>query len=516
MDTIDKLNKEFIELNKPNWSDIKSSKPKILVEGFLNVPNYLIAAATTARAINEVKNYEPIVIISGNSEDKAEVEKIFESYGIKNYINIRKYKFNIIFLLKSVIATIKIYIKNPNLDEFINYELNNIKIGDLIYDTYIRHSNRYVKIKLWSLSFLKELLKSHFKFYLYYYLIRNYDFKYMILSHGIYVAGGILARIGIRNGSKVMTSRITNIRCYYNYDEIFTDEFKPSKELINFIIEKKLYTKTDEFLKKRLAGNIEQQDAISAYKNKKLYSREEFCKELKLNSSFPIVFIMVPSFSDSPHASESMLSRDYYQWFVETIKYINEIKNVNWIIKPHPLSYMYNETGEVERTIKKLKLDNIYLTPSNFSTASVFNIAKTVVTVRGTIGLEAACLGIKPVIAGRAIYSDFGIACEPKNKSEYFSLLKNIRSIITLLNEQEIITAKAIFYWRQVGAFPDSTILPKRIVLPSPDPKLINKQKEENYRMIIENLKNNNPKNDPYYLHTKKMIKENKKYLTAI
>ncbi len=523
---MDEFLNKFVNLNKPCWSNIKDSKNKILIEGFFNLPNYLVGAATIARAINDVKNYEPIVVGSDNLTKNNEIKKFFNSYGINNYIDIKSHKFNIFIVLKAIIATLKVYIVFPNLDMFINYKLNDIKIGDLIYDTHIRQNNRYSKIKLWNLSFFKELIKSHFKFYLYSHFIKKYNFKYIILSHKVYVNGGMLARIGIKYGSRIITSAITSVRCYYDYDEIFTNDFKPSKEIVTFIINKQLYKKTDELLKARFSGNIKQlswvilpenraYDVINAYKNKKIYSSEELYKKLKLNPSCSTVFIMPHAFSDAPHSNEYMLFRDYYQWFIETIKYVNNIRNINWIVKPHPSSYMYNETGEVEQIIKELKLNNIYLAPSDLSTASVFDISKTVITVSGTVGIEAACLGIKPIIAGKSIYSDFGIAFEPKDKSEYFLTLKNINSI-TPLSEQKIITAKAIFYWYYVGAFPDSTIVPKNSVVPSTDPKIINEQKIENCKAIIENLRNNNPKNDPYYIYLKKMIKEDKKYLTTI
>jgi len=515
MKTLNKLIDNLVKSNKNNWSGMKNCEQKTLVEGFLDVPNYLVPAATITRAINEVKKYEPIGIVSNNLTKNNGIKKIFNSYGIKNFIDVKSHRFNIFIILKAIIATLKVYINFSKLDMFINYKLNDIKIGDLMYDEYIRGNNRYSKVKLCSLSFFKELIKFHFKFYLYNYFIKKYDFKYIILSHRAYVVYGMLARIGIKYGSRVIISRITSVRCYYDYDEIFTEEFKPSKEIVDFIINKQLYKKTDEILKERFAGDIGQHDIINAYKNKKIYSPEELYKKLRLNPSYSTVFIMPHVFSDAPHSNENMLFRDYYQWFIETIKFINNIKNVNWVVKPHPSSYMYNETGEVEQLVRELKLNNIHLAPFDLSTASVFDISKTVVTVNGTVGIEAACLGIKPIIAGRAPYSNFGIAYEPKNKPEYFSILKNINSISSL-NEKETIIAKAMFYWRLVGAFPDSTIVPKNTVVPSPDQKIIDEQIMEGYKNIIENLKNNNPKNDPYYILLKKMIKEDKKYLTTM
>jgi len=515
MNLLNKLIDDFAKLNKNKWPEMCNNKNKILLDGFQYNPNYLISAATIARAINEVKNYEPIVIISGNLKKNNEVKKIFNSYGIKNYFDVKKYRFNIFIIFKAIITTLKVYINIPNLDMFIEYKLNDIKIGDLIYDQYIRANNRYSKIKLRSLSFFKELLKSHFKFYLYGYFIKKNDFKYIILSHRVYVSYGMLARIALKYGSRVIISGIRRLRCYYNYDEIFTYELKPDNKLIKYIINKQIYTKIDKFLEERFSGNIDQHDAINAYKNKKYYSKEELCNKLKLIHHYPIVFVMPHVFSDAPHSNEYMLFRDYYQWFLETIKYINKIKGINWIIKPHPSSYMYSETGEVEKIVMDLKLNNINLAPSDLSTASVFNISKTIITVSGTAGIEAACLGIKPIIAGKAVYSDFGIAYEPKNKHEYFSILKNI-NFISPLNEKEIIIAKAILYWTNIGAFSNSTILPLKDIVPNPEQKVMIKQTIDSCKTIIKNLKCNNPQDDPYYLGIKKMIKRNEKYLTMI
>lgn len=506
---MDVLLNKFVKLNKPMWSNIKDSKNKILIAGFPIHPHYLIGSATLAQAINEIKNYEPILLTNNKS---SEVKKIYKSYGFRKYINVRRYLFNIILLLKALISTIKVYIINYNLDDFMEYKLNKIKIGDVIYDSYIRKGNRYSSIKLWSISFYKTLLISHIRFYLFSKLINKYDFKYVIVGDRVYTGSGMLARIAIKNNTKVLLTRLTNVRCYRDYEEIFTNEYKPSKELLKYIIDKKLYKKVDSVLEKRFSGDLKQHDVINAYRHKKRYSPEELYKKLKLNPSYPTVFIIPHVFSDAPHSNESMLFRDYYQWFIETIKYVAKIKNVNWVVKPHPSSYMYNEKGEVEQIVKNLKSDYIYLAPSDLSTASIFDITKTLITVCGTVGIEAACLGIKPIIAGKATYSGFKIAHEPKSKSEYFSILEKIYSIRSL-NKEEIIIAKAVFYWSHIATFPKSTILPSEFVYPSPDIKVINKQKKEIYKKIIENLKNNNPKEDPYYLCIKNMIKEDKKYL---
>ena len=84
------------------------------------------------------------------------------------------------------------------------------------------------------------------------------------------------------------------------------------------------------------------------------------------------------------------------------------------IIKPHPLSYFFNEDGLVKRYFNQFKKKNIVLCPSNISTSLILKVADKIVTSRGTIGLEANCLGKKAILTGSSPYSHLGISLNPK------------------------------------------------------------------------------------------------------
>jgi len=138
----------------------------------------------------------------------------------------------------------------------------------------------------------------------------------------------------------------------------------------------------------------------------------------------------------------------YFSQLKDTLNFIdeNEIKNVLWLVRPHPLSKDYQEVGIVENLVKKINNKNIILCPKSISTQNLLEICDHVITTRGTIGLEFACYGKCPIIAGISSYSKLNIALEPKNKNKYFLLLKQIKKL-PKLNKKQVLKARQALYF---------------------------------------------------------------------
>ena len=156
--------------------------------------------------------------------------------------------------------------------------------------------------------------------------------------------------------------------------------------------------------------------------------------------------------SDANHAGR-FIFRDYFDQFKETIKILKNDKNTLWLVKPHPSRHYYNEQGIVEREIKKLNSQNIVLCPENITPKSVIIASDLFVTGRGTIGLEAACFGKKPILAGETFYSHLGFTKNAKNLHHYKNLLNSKKQL--LLTNKEIKIAQKAFYFM---AFKNSSI----------------------------------------------------------
>ena len=83
--------------------------------------------------------------------------------------------------------------------------------------------------------------------------------------------------------------------------------------------------------------------------------------------------------------------------------------------------------------------------PNQLSTFALIKFSDLIITGRGTIGLESACFGKKPLLAGETFYSKFGITHNPSNRNDYLQKLSRY-NIQTKLNIKQIQIAKKLFY----------------------------------------------------------------------
>lgn len=86
------------------------------------------------------------------------------------------------------------------------------------------------------------------------------------------------------------------------------------------------------------------------------------------------------------------------------------------------------------------------------NTSDLVKICDHVITGRGNIGLEFACNGKYPILAGTASYTGLGFTIESKNKKEYFEKLSNIKKI-KKLNTKKTLQAKKATYFLENNFF---------------------------------------------------------------
>ena len=94
-------------------------------------------------------------------------------------------------------------------------------------------------------------------------------------------------------------------------------------------------------------------------------------------------------------------------------------EDILFIIRPHPASKLYGEKGIAEHLLKKKNFKNIILCP-NVTTQNLIQICDTVITMKGTIGLEFAVAGKKPITCGYPPYSNMGITKNFYSKKNFF------------------------------------------------------------------------------------------------
>ena len=176
-----------------------------------------LQASICASVKNKKNNHNIFTLISDPKNIK--IIKFYKSFGENNLIYIRDGFFIVTYLtIISIIIGLYNFCKTKlfGISWFIeNSKVINIKLGDLIYDSYIRHNHKYVDLKI-GIKFLQVLIISTFKCLKISYLINKYNVKSLIINQDVMATNGAIAiRIGIKNNIKVIEPACNFKRSHY-------------------------------------------------------------------------------------------------------------------------------------------------------------------------------------------------------------------------------------------------------------------------------------------------------------
>jgi len=446
-----KVKDTFIKNNKLFWGQkdknslVNNNEKIVLVEISEKNPFELESNMRVAKTIEYIQGMSVVALLKASSKRREPYYELVESYLISKIILSSTTFNNAYHFVGSFISACKIFTRIQTLEDIENIEYKEILIGDLIYDTYIRMiAGKYSPQKDYKL----------FKFILT--AINNYktatevfdsnNVGYLVIADKCYLNHGILYRVAVQRGINALLP-VKELKLIHK-DNIHTHIYHPEltlKEMSDTLNGVDVVQEVETYFKARFSGNIEQIDVLSSYKNKNMYSKESIEELLDLNPEKKHVIIMPHAFSDFPHIAKGLYS-DYYVWLINLLKIIKDVDNVNWLIKPHPTSYVFNETGAVENLLNELGIQNVKVVPSDMNTASVKDFADVILTVRGTAGLEFSTFGIPVVTAGEGCYSGYEIDVSSSTVSEYENTVKNLDKI-PRLDESVINIAKMVFYY---------------------------------------------------------------------
>jgi hypothetical protein len=498
---------EFINENRKCWKNNNNQKIGIIVEGFLYSPTSVIEKARIAKALEEKLNVSILVLLRGFSKKSSNVYAVYKSFAIDNFLMWWAQYLNIPLLIKIFVKTLYVYIKYPRGKDLLSLQYNDIMIGDLIYDTLIRFNpGTYTIQKLNFKKHFRHIFRTLYSIEINEKLFNKYDIKAVVTSHNVYSEYGILCRIAYKYKADVYLKDM-NVFKYYDGSIPINEHFLKIKysDLSEALENTKIIKKAENYLESRFNGSDNQIDVKNAYRNKKTYSKNELFEYFKIkNLKNKNIFILAHAFSDAPHVGEGLLFNDYYHWLIETLKMLSKVENINIFVKPHPSSYMWNESGVVEKMVIEENIKNINILPKDFNTNSIKNIADCILTAQGTAGLEFSCFGIPAIIAGKGFYSGFSIAIEPKTIEEYKNIIHEIKSI-KKLDQKTIKKAKILLYLSMQNLI-RSEILPKEDIFPGDN---YDEKYKEQYKEVAYKLKNGIKMKDDFYKSIIEMEKDN-------
>jgi hypothetical protein len=174
--------------------------------------------------------------------------------------------------------------------------------------------------------------------------------------------------------------------------------------------------------------------------SKRLVGRAEVQRQLGLDPRKKSAFIFAHIAWDAPLSWGKNLFENYEQWLIETVRAACRNDAVNWVVKIHPanigkqLKERYQgepaELTALRKHVPRLP-PHVFLlhAESDFSTYSLFDLMDYCLTVRGTIGIEAASFGIPVLTAGTGRYDRRGFTVDSASREQYLDRIGRIQDI---------------------------------------------------------------------------------------
>ena len=349
---------------------------------------------------------------------------VYDSIGTEEFIRVKKSRY--IDIKYNEFCKKKINLKNKN--DLINLKINNIWVGDLIYDTFLK-IKKVPTINIHSEEFIKFFNDAVYVFFYWNEFFKKNNVKALIISHSTYLYGMVMR---IANSSKVTVYKPTFNTIYKIKKKNFTigDEF--------FSLKKKFQNLPKKIQKNGL--KLAENEIEEMYKGNKKFALGYNYKNRKVNIlkvNKNKILIAMHNFYDSPHVFGKMLFPDFYEWLNHIVE-LSKKTNHEWYFKLHP-----ENTKKDLNLIKKILSKNkkIKLISSKINNNIIFNIGiNCVLTCFGSIGYEFAYQGIKVINACvRNPHAGYGFTLNPKTITEFDHMILNIHKIKLNIKKAEIL-----------------------------------------------------------------------------
>jgi hypothetical protein len=268
-------------------------------------------------------------------------------------------------------------------------------------------------------------------------LLARWEPDALLLNDQGYIPLGPLFERAIKRGIAAYTwnaSHRDNAIILKRYDAWHTDEHPVSlsKKSWQSILarpwsEREWQRLRDEIIGCYLSGQW--YGEVGTQFDKTFPDRRTLIERLHLDPSRRTVLVFPHIFWDGTFFWGRDLFTDYESFFTETMKVAYRTPDVNWIVKVHPANLVKNRRDGVDGPLGEWQaLEALGALPphirvldasTDISTLSLFEIGDVCVTVRGTVGLEAACFGLATVTAGTGRYDHLGFTIDPESPEEF-------------------------------------------------------------------------------------------------
>ena len=352
------------------------------------------------------------------------LRKVFESFNAEK--GIIEYDFHLSPVEKKAFSKQLLKIKKKK--DLIDYKLNGLKIGDLIYDYYIRttleptlkiNDERFKKIFFRANKIYNEVKK---------YFNEN-NVKFLIPSHLCYISYGIITRIALSKNITVLKLRTEN-RGNSSFrlmkiDKYCVDEpqyYKHKKNFKKFSNSEKRHALKigQKILSKRVSGSF---DPTLPYIIKSQFRDKKYLFS-GLDDQKEKIIIFPHCFYDYPHRYRSMIFNDFYEHATYFMEISKSQEKYDWLYKPHPHSL--DGHINIHKQLLK-KYPNIKYIPREVSHKQILNLnLKCAITNHGTVAHEYAIFGVPVINTGDNPHINYNFCLNVKSFKQLNIIMKNL------------------------------------------------------------------------------------------
>ena len=341
----------------------------------------------------------------GNNQD--EMESII-SFNANKILKINKIKIMFKYIFKIILYNFKFLKYYKDIDKVFNLEIDDVYIGDYIYDEYNRIQNKPI-ISGVDFKYIMAINKAII-FYLYYNdIFKSSSYEYAFTSHCWYIRFGLLGRVASKNNIKPLVyNSAANANCGIGLTKLYPENnlsrysgWVDKNFLDNYIHNRYILDISSNYFDNIMSGVIDSVDKRNFENSKVNSSIVSINNIISLkDSGKKVVVIAAHSLVDNvtDMNGKNQLYRDYYIWLYETLKMCNNNKNIITFLKLHPSEKDFNYYPKGQDIYNSMTLDNVKIWPNDVDMKEHHELVDLIITVNGSATIEFPCFGI-PVIA---------------------------------------------------------------------------------------------------------------------
>lgn len=366
------------------------------------------------------------------------IAKLFNLGIFKIYRSFRVEDFFFAISTKSIRNQAKSIIENLSLEvsskkAFEELVIYDVKIGDLIYDSYLREKS-LPTIDLESNEFRIFLYESICLYLFWVKFFKENNITAVIVSHPVYNLAMPL-RLAVKLGIPAYLSSLQDLYYFSNNKITAYDEFKDYRNAF-LQLSKEDQIKGLEIARKRIQMRFDGKVGVDMLDSQKSAFHHNYIKNVISASDNTKILIAAHCFFDSPHSYGNNLYPDFYEW-IDALGKISNETDYEWYIKTH--SDYLEGTLEIIKSFLE-KYPKFKLLPPDISHYQIIESGiDCVLTVYGTIAFEYALLGVKVIncsISNPHIAYNFNF--HPQTLDEYENMIRNIDNLALEINPNEI------------------------------------------------------------------------------